>query len=638
MSTCFNEPALRRGPIWKNANLIVRGEDRRPLLVDGEPVPMESPIKVASVDQFTPLQSTALTNVGYEPKFTNDVFAFRETVTEMQQLLDRGKMEATKKEPPKPKITEDCHQEALAAAQAPMFISKSSNIQVVLPSGAEAVDPVKYRVFLGVTENQGEEAAMASTGTLAKSPQGTAATKAMPIPANTATDKDDANPRCSPTCLCEVLGEMNNSLEHLETGYFNCFNKTVTATREVLVEVNEIDVTYIDAVLEAMTKWQATVSLAITDMHTDNCIMWDTKRYTLDEATRIFGEVCEANCIKCANAHEAHHKAVVEGDKKNPVVELLDWVLVKTREAANLAVAAFQKQFEEALVPHMPAEHLPVLVSCAYSTMSQFRMTIWRMVADECIMPMWHNYLTSFGLATVMQHALEKIPSTCMRIVPPHPPEPKDDLTTFLDSLGNTLASRTPAAHAGMPAAPFSSILPVPGVLPTRGSGVGPVPATAIPVFGGAPLAPVPASVLTGVSLFQTSSASPPGFAPLPASVSVASTSSTPAAVSTPKASGSAITLLVSIPLEGHPGGRSDFLTDPIQAGSLADLEDEGDTMLDDDLRKMARDISQKHTTGNKHAHDKDLDEEEEGEDGDSSIFEDLDEVAPPAAKENRKS
>ena len=93
---------------------------------------------------------------------------------------------------------------------------------------------------------------------------------------------------------------------------------------------------------------------------------------------------------------------------------------------ANTAVAAFQKHFEEALLPHVPAQHLPILVSNAYNTVSQFRMTIWRMVADECIMPMWHNYLTSFGLASMMEHALEKIPSAYMRIMLPHPPEPKD--------------------------------------------------------------------------------------------------------------------------------------------------------------------------------------------------------------------
>ena len=40
-----------------------------------------------------------------------------------------------------------------------------------------------------------------------------------------------------------------------------------------------------------MTKWQPTVALAITDMHTDNCAMWDGKRITIDEATQTFGEV-----------------------------------------------------------------------------------------------------------------------------------------------------------------------------------------------------------------------------------------------------------------------------------------------------------------------------------------------------------
>ena len=120
-------------------------------------------------------------------------------------------------------------------------------------------------------------------------------------------------------------------------------------------------------------------------------------------------------------------KAVVEGDEKDPVIELLDKVLGKTRVAANQAVDAFQKQFKEALVPCVPAEHLLVLGSNAYNTVSQFHMAIWRMVADECIMPMWHDYLTNFSLASVMQHALEKVLSTCMRIMPPHPPEPKDD-------------------------------------------------------------------------------------------------------------------------------------------------------------------------------------------------------------------
>ena len=163
---------------------------------------------------------------------------------------------------------------------------------------------------------------------------------------------------------------MNNSLKHLERGYFDCFYETVKATWEVLADINEIDATYINTVLTAMAKWQKDITLVITDMYTDDCVVWDTKRNAIDEATQKFGETCEASRIKRAAAHEAHQKAVVAGDKKDPVIKLLDQVLVKMRQAANKAVENFQKQFEEALVPCMPAKHLPILVSNAYNTVS----------------------------------------------------------------------------------------------------------------------------------------------------------------------------------------------------------------------------------------------------------------------------
>ena len=70
----------------------------------------------------------------------------------------------------------------------------------------------------------------------------------------------------------------------------------------------------------------------------------------------------------------------------------------------------------------------------------------------------------------------------------------------------------------------------------------------------------------------------------------------------------------------------------------MVDLEEEGDTVIDDDLRKMVGDISQKHTARSKHGHNKDLNEEEEWRDGDSSMFEDLDKVAPPAARKTGKA
>ena len=140
----ISEPALCRGPIWKNADFIVRGDDRRPLLENGDPVAMESPIKVALIDQYTPLDCAALTNVGYEPKFANDAFAFRETVAEMRQHLDRTKAEAAEQKAAEPMITEACHQEALVATHVPMYTSKTSNIMVAPMPGVEFVDAAKY--------------------------------------------------------------------------------------------------------------------------------------------------------------------------------------------------------------------------------------------------------------------------------------------------------------------------------------------------------------------------------------------------------------------------------------------------------------------------------------------------------------
>ena len=238
-------------------------------------------------------------------------------------------------------ITEECYQGALVATHAPMYASKTSNITVAPILGGEFVDAAKYRSFLGINRDKGEEVATTSAGSLAQAPKDSATMKTEPPPAETTTGVEGTKCPPDPEHLCEALGQMNNSLEHLEQGYLNCFHETVKATWEVLADINEVDTTYVDTVLVVMGKWQKDVTLAIADMHTDDCVMWDAKYNAIDEATQEFREACKASCIKRAIAREAHQRAVVEGDKKDPLIELLDWVLIKTREAANKAVEAF---------------------------------------------------------------------------------------------------------------------------------------------------------------------------------------------------------------------------------------------------------------------------------------------------------
>ena len=71
-------------------------------------------------------------------------------------------------------------------------------------------------------------------------------------------------------------------------------------------------------------------------------------------------------------------------------------------------------------------------------------------------------------------------------------------------------------------------------VHPHRGSGRGQASVTPVPVFGGAPIVPIPTGMATGVSLFQSSVAPPLGFYTLASELGVASTLLAPAAASMP--------------------------------------------------------------------------------------------------------
>ena len=103
----------------------------------------------------------------------------------------------------------------------------------------------------------------------------------------------------------------------------------------MLADINEINATYVNIVLTAMAKWQKDVTLAITDMYTDDCVVWDAKCNAIDEATQKFGKTCEASRIKRADAREACQKAVVAGNEKDPVIELLNQVLDKDEKGGE---------------------------------------------------------------------------------------------------------------------------------------------------------------------------------------------------------------------------------------------------------------------------------------------------------------
>ena len=90
-SKLIDEAVFSQGPIWVNKELVIHGDNNRPLTINGETVLMEVTVKMAPVDQYMPVECVVLTSVAYEPKYANDVFTFKETVTEMRQHYEKEK-------------------------------------------------------------------------------------------------------------------------------------------------------------------------------------------------------------------------------------------------------------------------------------------------------------------------------------------------------------------------------------------------------------------------------------------------------------------------------------------------------------------------------------------------------------------
>ena len=99
---------------------------------------------------------------------------------------------------------------------------------------------------------------------------------------------------------------------------------------------------------------------------------------------------------------------------------------------------------QDALMVNMPSEHQPSWWSMLSILWCSSKMTVWRMVADECVWLMCEN--TGFcRLATLVQHAMEVIPTAC---IPIHHTA-KKGLNAYLSSLGGTPTMAMPSTTTG---------------------------------------------------------------------------------------------------------------------------------------------------------------------------------------------
>ena len=122
-------------------------------------------------------------------------------------------------------------------------------------------------------------------------------------------------------------------------------------------------------------------------------------------------------------AHEEEQKRWKEATKANdledPVVRLLDVTCRVAHVQAEKAVGAFLGCIETTLWKHIPVDAQGPLIANALSMAFQFQMSVWHMIGEECICPMWAKHSDWCGLAGIMQAIVETFPNNCALAFPP---------------------------------------------------------------------------------------------------------------------------------------------------------------------------------------------------------------------------
>ena len=233
----------------------------------------------------------------------------------------------------------------------------------------------------------------------------------------------------------DALSEMATSLMDLEDGYFKVLWEVIIETERALWDVSRIDAHYVSQVVTVMASWQEAVQAAATHMENADLTIYLARQ---EDAWRVMKEYVAA-VIKSREDHDAAHtdetevrKQVIESsDPEDPVIRLLEATHRVACVQAERAVDTFLKKITETLRKHVPVTAQGPLIANALSTAFQFQMSVWRMVGDECIHPLWAKYSDWCGMASVVQAIVETFPNNCAIMFPQAPVPVESFSATF---------------------------------------------------------------------------------------------------------------------------------------------------------------------------------------------------------------
>ena len=255
---------------------------------------------------------------------------------------------------------------------------------------------------------------------------------------HTATHPEGAEPVDEVAMLghfSDALSEMAESLMDLEDGYFKALWEVIIETERALRDLSHIDAHYVSQVVTVMASWQEAVQTAATHMENTDLTIYLARR---EDARRVTREYVAA-VIKAREDRDAAHadeaeawkQAIKSGDPKDPVIHLLDTTCRVARAQAKRAVDAFLKKINETLHKHVPVTAQGPLIANALSTAFQFQMSVWRMVGDECIRPLWAKHSDWCSMAGIVQAIVETFPNNYAIMFPQAPSSAESFSTTF---------------------------------------------------------------------------------------------------------------------------------------------------------------------------------------------------------------
>ena len=396
------ETILSRGPLWQNIHYVEHKSNGEIIVgQDGQPLCQELEVSLCSPDGKLGYMPTG---AGHSPPLTlaacrpgwDDFQDLSETVAEMSQHLidENGQLEGVM---PKggtlPKEKDTAQIVALPSNDDTVFMSKSE-----FPGGPYG---------LGTRENPiNLSDAPTKTSHTAMHPEGT-----EPI--------DEA---AMLSHFSDTLSEMAESLMDLEDGYFKALWEVIIEMERALRDVSRIDAHYVSQVVTVMASWQEVVQATATHMENADLTIYlacqeDARRVTREYVAAVI-KAHEERDATHANGAEAQKQVIKSGNPEDPDVHLLEATCWVVHAQAERAVDAFLKKIKETLRKHIPVTAQGPLIANALSTAFQFQMSMWWMVGDECIRPLWAKHSDWCGMASVVQAIVETFPNNCTIMFP----------------------------------------------------------------------------------------------------------------------------------------------------------------------------------------------------------------------------